>query len=94
MGAPAAPGRSRLRRAALLAVCLLGGPALLAATAPPDSLTASGPAQALVPDAGAAVADAPSSGPGITVAGNRLLRDGEAWLPRGFNMVGLLTPAW
>ena len=94
MAASPAPGRSRLRRTALLAVCLLGGPALLAATAPPDSLPTSVPAQALVPDAGTAVADVEEPGPGVTVAGNRLLRDGDPWLPRGFNMVGLLTPAW
>jgi len=28
------------------------------------------------------------------VSGNRLIKDGQPYLPRGFNMVGLLTPAW
>jgi hypothetical protein len=32
--------------------------------------------------------------PGLGVEGNLLLRDGEPWLPAGFNMIGLLTPAW
>ena len=32
--------------------------------------------------------------PGLSVSGNLLLRDGEPFLPRGFNMIGLLTPAW
>jgi hypothetical protein len=31
---------------------------------------------------------------GMAVSGNLLLRDGEPFLPRGFNMIGLLTPAW
>ena len=94
MAAPPAAGRSRLRRAALLAVCLLGGPAVLAATAAPDRLPAVVPAQALLPDAGPGAAGTAGAVPGVTVDGNRLLRDGEPWLPRGFNMVGLLTPAW
>jgi len=32
--------------------------------------------------------------PGLSVSGNLLLRDGVPFLPRGFNMIGLLTPAW
>jgi Cellulase (glycosyl hydrolase family 5) len=36
----------------------------------------------------------PAPAPGISVSGNRLLRDGEPFLPRGFNMIGLLTPDW
>ena len=39
-----------------------------------------------------ATADEPV--PGLSVNGNLLLRDGHPFLPRGFNMVGLLTPAW
>ena len=31
---------------------------------------------------------------GITVSGTLLLRDGAPFLPRGFNLIGLLTPAW
>ena len=31
---------------------------------------------------------------GLGVSGNLLLRDGEPFLPRGFNMIGLLTPDW
>jgi chitodextrinase len=31
---------------------------------------------------------------GVTVAGNRLLRDGEPFVPRGFNSIGLLAPPW
>jgi hypothetical protein len=42
-------------------------------------------------DPGPAVAE---PRPGLGVAGNLLLRDGEPWLPAGFNMIGLLTPAW
>jgi hypothetical protein len=31
---------------------------------------------------------------GVTVDGNRLLRDGRPFVPHGFNMIGLLTPDW
>ena len=31
---------------------------------------------------------------GMSVSGNQLLRDGEPFRPRGFNMIGVLTPAW
>src|ERR1700753_1019642 len=31
---------------------------------------------------------------GLTVSGHQLDRDGVAYTPRGFNLVGLLTPAW
>ncbi len=47
--------------------------------------------------AGTLVGGAPAaatSDPGLGVSGNLLLRDGEPFLPRGFNMIGLLTPAW
>jgi hypothetical protein len=94
VAAPPPPGRTRLRRAALLAVCLLGSAALVAATAPPDRLPAWVTAQTLIPDGGPAVSGPVDAAAGVTVAGNRLLRYGEPWLPRGFNMVGLLTPAW
>ena len=30
--------------------------------------------------------------PGITVSGNRLLRNGNPWVPRGFTLVGALSP--
>jgi chitodextrinase len=32
--------------------------------------------------------------PGLHVAGAQLTRDGHAFLPRGFSLVGLLTPDW
>jgi hypothetical protein len=64
---------------------------VVAATVPRE-----GPAPAsrpdLRPDPGAAAPTTPDAG--VTVIGNRLLRDGRPWLPRGFNMVGLLTPDW
>lgn len=41
---------------------------------------------------GTPVASEPDEG--LSVSGNLLLRDGEPFLPRGFNMIGLLTPAW
>lgn len=31
---------------------------------------------------------------GLSISGNHLLRDGEPFRPRGFNMIGVLTPAW
>jgi hypothetical protein len=80
--------------------CFLVGPALLAATAPPGRLPASAlpPATLLLPDPGptasSSVPEAPAAEPGVTVDGELLLRDGEPWVPRGFNMIGLLTPAW
>ncbi len=40
---------------------------------------------------GGAVADA---GTGLSVIGNQLMKDGVPYLPRGFNSIGLLTPAW
>jgi hypothetical protein len=47
--------------------------------------------------AAAALAPRPAAeaGPaGLTVAGTGLLLDGTPFVPRGFNMVGLLTPDW
>ncbi len=38
-----------------------------------------------------AAADDP---PGLSVSGPQLLKDGRAYVPQGFNMVALLTPAW
>src|SRR4051794_11362390 len=35
-----------------------------------------------------------SASEGMSVSGNQLLRNGEPFLPRGFNMIGLLTPEW
>jgi hypothetical protein len=38
--------------------------------------------------------DVPAAPGGLRVEGNLLLRDGDPFLPAGFNMVGLLTPRW
>jgi hypothetical protein len=48
---------------------------------------------ALVPS-GRGPLPAAAAATGVTVSGNLLLKDGEPFLPRGFNMIGLLTPAW
>ena len=32
--------------------------------------------------------------PGLHIVGAHLTKDGHDFLPRGFNMIGLLTPAW
>ncbi len=32
--------------------------------------------------------------PGLSVSGNQLLKDGDPYIPQGFNMVALLTPSW
>jgi hypothetical protein len=103
----AAPPRSsrnriprRLRVGAAALTCLFAGLALVAATAPHERLASAvvPPPALLMPDAGPPVAEPspeePPPAPGITVDGERLLRDGEPWVARGFNMVGLLTPAW
>src|SRR5215210_1663335 len=47
-----------------------------------------------VPGPAAAPTEPARSTPGLRIEGNRLLKDGEPFLPRGFNMIGLLTPAW
>jgi hypothetical protein len=99
MSAPAWGDRRRLRRAAAILAGVLGAAALVGATAPPDDLTTSVPSRAAAPDAGSTgpgidTAPAIDTAAGITVAGTRLLRDGEPWLPRGFNLIGLLTPQW
>lgn len=31
---------------------------------------------------------------GLSVSGNQLLKDGEPYIPRGFNMLALVTPSW
>ena len=106
MTAPPSGVPPRVRRGlvigAVLLACLLGVPTLLAAMEPPDRQTASVPPTASVPtpDPGSTVddegdvTDVEDVEPGVSVDGNRLLRDGESWLPRGFNLIGLLTPAW
>jgi hypothetical protein len=88
-------GLRRRSRVLVVLAGLLGAPALLAATVPAAHVT--GPVlverSILRPDPGPG--GPPADGlPGVTVTGNHLLRDGEPWLPRGFNMVGLLTPQW
>jgi hypothetical protein len=105
MAAQAPPARRASRRACLLVLVLgtallpVAGPAApspatgvrlgVAATDPgPDLATDPGP------DLAADPGPAPPAGPGVSVAGNLLLRDGEPFLPAGFNMIGLLTPAW
>ena len=100
MAAPSWSSRQRFRRSLHAATgvlaCLLAAPPLVAATAAPGRFPSSvlpPAAEVLMPDAGAPAAEPPAA-PGITVDGERLLRDGEPWIPRGFNMIGLLTPDW
>src|SRR5215472_16481915 len=35
-----------------------------------------------------------SARPVMSVSGDQLLKDGKPFRPRGFNMIGVLTPAW
>ena len=99
MTAPSAGPRRHARRfgwvAAAVLPCLLGAAALVAATAPTEDPTPSIPAdRTAAPPDDRAARDIADGTVGVTVEGNRLLRDGEPWVPRGFNMIGLLTPAW
>src|SRR5947209_2653589 len=69
------------------------GPALGIAAATVLTLAAAGPlAWPVTPTPAASAADVAT--PGLDVAGNQLLRDGVPFQPDGFNMIGLLTPAW
>jgi hypothetical protein len=44
--------------------------------------------------AGMGMPSATAAGEGVGVSGTLLTRDGAPFLPRGFNLIGLLTPAW
>lgn len=37
---------------------------------------------------------AAAQGSGLSIVNNQLYKDGKPYLPRGFNMIGLLTPDW
>lgn len=45
-------------------------------------------AQSLLPQ------KAHAQGSGLSIVGSQLYKDGKPYLPRGFNMIGLLTPDW
>lgn len=60
---------------------------------PSDAALDSAPDAALEATDAGSEADA-SVVTGLSVAGNQLLRDGKPFRPRGFNMIGVLTPAW
>ena len=79
MAAPSGDARQRVRRGLRVGVVAL-------------ACALAGPAL-LIPDPGVPVTS-PAPERGVTVDGAQLLRDGEPWIPRGFNMIGLLTPAW
>ncbi|MCW2700530.1 MAG: hypothetical protein JWQ45_2065 [Blastococcus sp.] len=92
--------RRAVRRACLLLVLLavallpvpgpaVPGPVLPGPAAP--SPTTGARLSVAAADPGPDLGDAR---PGMSVAGNLLLRDGEPFLPAGFNLIGLLTPAW
>jgi chitodextrinase len=84
-----APRARRAFRRACLLVVLLGIAALPMAAAPPPPAAG---ARLVVTsaDPGPDVATAP----GLGVTGNLLMRDGEPFLPAGFNLIGLLSPSW
>ena len=85
-------GRGTLRRVGtclgLAAALVVGSIALAPGLVPPAGV----PRQDASPATAAGAP--PAAARGVTVEGNRLLRDGEPFLPRGFNLIGLLTPDW
>jgi hypothetical protein len=54
-----------------------------------DATTDTGPDAGFSSDESAATVTT-----GMSVVGNQLLKDGVHFMPRGFNMIGALTPAW
>jgi hypothetical protein len=97
----AARGR-RLARRTLTSLLLLAGvlaaPLALGPVAGPLSGVTVAPVPVVPREAASEPTPARPASPegptGLQVDGNRLLKDGALFVPRGFNMIGLLTPQW
>lgn len=70
-------------------ITMFGSACLLAAV---TGCTDPGPGDAAAPDEAQVAQDATVTG--MAISGTQLLRDGAVFVPRGFNMIGALTPAW
>ncbi len=64
-----------------------GGATAILEYTPPGSTSRVIPTRRLYP----AAAPPPVGGGAVTISGNRLLRDGVPWTPKGFSMIGALT---
>lgn len=81
----------------ILPLCALAAIIALGCSAGSDDASTEGtdPSAVTAVDSTAATAGAVTSvTTGMSVSGNHLLKDGEPFRPRGFNMIGVLTPAW